>query len=247
MQTDVAIIGAGPFGLSLAAYLKKRQVDFRIFGKPMGTWRDHMPSGMSLKSEGFASDLFDPDGVHNLEEYCRSQGIPYADIGIPVALSTFSSYGMAFQEKVVPELDQTMVSRVTRDQNGFSLVLENGESVWARHVVVAAGITHFSHLPPVLASLPKQFVSHSSTYHALDRFNGQDVVVVGAGSSAIDVAVGLHQAGARTQLVTRRAHVSFHTKAPDKRTLIARLRAPWSGWGRVGARGSPVIFRGFTT
>ena len=101
-QTEVAIIGAGPFGLSLAAHLKEKRVDFRIFGKPMGTWRDHMPSGMSLKSEGFASNLFHPHGLYSLEEFCKRQGITYADIGTPVKLSTFSSYGIAFSRERSP-------------------------------------------------------------------------------------------------------------------------------------------------
>src|SRR6185503_4357662 len=50
----VPIIGTGPHGLSLAAHLKSRGIKFRIFGKPMGTWADHMPKGMMLKSDGFA-------------------------------------------------------------------------------------------------------------------------------------------------------------------------------------------------
>ena len=128
-------------------------------------------------------------------------------------------------------METSLVTKVARDAACFSLVLENGDVVSARNVVVAAGITHFSYLPPVLANLPKKFVSHSSTHHFLAHFKGKDVVVVGAGSSAIDVAVALHEAGAKTELVTRRSHVSFHDKAPDKRSLIARLRAPWSGLG----------------
>ncbi len=57
---DVAIIGAGPYGLSLAAHLQAAGVSYRHFGSPMWLWRQAMPQGMYLKSQGFASNLSDP-------------------------------------------------------------------------------------------------------------------------------------------------------------------------------------------
>src|ERR1700722_1558411 len=60
MSIDVAILGAGPYGLSVASHLRARGIDFRIFGRPMQSWRAHMPIGMHLKSEGFATNLSDP-------------------------------------------------------------------------------------------------------------------------------------------------------------------------------------------
>ena len=65
----VAIIGAGPYGLSVAAYLRSEGVDFRIFGIPMQRWQAHMPKGMYLKSEGCASNLFDPMRAYTLKTY----------------------------------------------------------------------------------------------------------------------------------------------------------------------------------
>ena len=102
---DVTIIGAGPYGLSIAAHLKARGVDFRIFGNPMEFWLKHMPAGMHLKSEGFASSLYDPGSTFTLEAYCKEQGLPYAHIGTPMPLQTFSSYGLEFQRRFVPELE----------------------------------------------------------------------------------------------------------------------------------------------
>src|SRR3981081_1535397 len=99
-RADVAIIGAGPYGLSIAAHLKAPGVDFRIFGSPMHTWLSQMPKGMRLKSEGFASSLYDPDSAFTLSRYCQQERIPYADHGLPVPLETFFSYGLAFQKKL---------------------------------------------------------------------------------------------------------------------------------------------------
>ena len=53
IDTDVAIIGAGPYGLSIAAHLCDAGVPFLIFGEPMKNWRTRMPKGMHLKSDGF--------------------------------------------------------------------------------------------------------------------------------------------------------------------------------------------------
>ena len=230
-KCDVAIVGAGPYGLSLATHLEKKNIDFRIFGRPMGTWRCNMPQGMCLKSEGFACNIYHPDGLLTLEDFCRENAIPYAHIGVPVSLATFSSYGMAFQQRFVPSLTDTSIVNIRKEEAGFLLTLEEGDTILARRVVIAAGITHFAHLPPVLASLPADFVSHSVDYHSLERFQGKQVAVIGAGSSAVDVAGALHDAGAKPFLVTRRTHIPFHRKAPDKRSLMTRLRAPWSGLG----------------
>lgn len=230
-QTDVAIIGAGPYGLSLAAHLRKKKADFCIFGKPMNTWRTQMPAGMSLKSEGFACNLSDPDGLLTLKNFCLANKIPYADIGVPVRLDTFSAYGVAFQRRFVPDLNENLVLEVTREGHQFRLVLEDGDVVLAKRVVVAAGIAQFAYIPPALSHLPSEFISHSSRHHSWSHFAGRDVAVIGAGASAVDVAVSLHEAGARPQLVTRRAEIPFHGKAPDKRSLLTRVKNPWSGLG----------------
>ncbi len=57
---ETAIIGAGPYGLSIAAHFRSRGIPFRIFGRVMDSWQKHMPKGMCLKSDGFASNIYDP-------------------------------------------------------------------------------------------------------------------------------------------------------------------------------------------
>src|SRR5208283_2767797 len=142
-MTNTAIIGAGPYGLSIAAHLRHAGVPFRIFGRPMDTWISHMPKGMMLKSDGFASDLYDPQAALTLKKFCAERGIPYADTGKPVPLETFCAYGLAFRERMVRDLEETNVTYVEQAPGGSKVHLENGETAAARRVVLAVGITHF--------------------------------------------------------------------------------------------------------
>src|SRR5512146_289671 len=103
---EIAIIGAGPYGLSLAAQLAARGVSFRIFGKPLDTWRHHMPKDMLLKSEGFASSLSHPSRDSTLGAYCAVRGIEYADQAIPVSLDLFLDYAEWFRKTYVPTLEE---------------------------------------------------------------------------------------------------------------------------------------------
>ena len=105
VRTEVAIIGAGPYGLSLAAHLRSAGADFRVIGHPMDAWRNHMPEGMLLKSDGFASNLYDPQGEYPLSRYCRELGIAYDDKRIRVRLDTFIDYGLAFARRFADTLN----------------------------------------------------------------------------------------------------------------------------------------------
>ena len=230
-EREIAIIGAGPYGLSLASYLREHNSDFQIFGEPMQFWRDHMPKGMHLKSDGFASNLYDPGGVYTLRRYCQEQEIGYNDTMRPVELDTFVKYGIAFKEQFASNLRSNQVLNVAKTSRGFSLRLDNEETVGARKVVVAAGIRHFRYLPPQLEALPAEYVTHTSDHHDLTPFRNRNVVVLGAGSSATDVAALLHESGAKVQLVAREQNVRFHGAADAKRSLFQKLRHPSSGIG----------------
>ena len=208
---EVAIIGAGPYGLSIAAHFRGRGIPFRIFGRPMDSWLAHMPEGMMLKSDGFASNIYDPDSKFTLEHFCAERRIEYAHRGIPVRLATFGDYGLAFKDRMVPELEDKMVVEIERSADGFLLRLDDGEQVRARRVVLAVGITHFEYVPENLAHLPGEFLSHSYRHRDLARFKNRSVVVIGAGSSAIDLAGLLRDAGADVQLVARATSLRFHT------------------------------------
>jgi thioredoxin reductase len=245
---DVAIIGAGPYALSIAAHLKARGMDFRTFGIPMHFWRAHMPTGMRLKSEGFASSLYDPDGTFTLEAYCREQGLPYADMAFPIPAETFIAYGYEFQRRFVPALENKHVVSLRQTDVGYQADLEDGEVVSARKVIVAVGLSYYEHVPPVLSRLPIALASHSSRYGAVDHFKGHEVVVVGAGASAIDLAALLHRAGARVEVVARVATIRFfEPPQPHPSTVFGHLRNPVSGLGRgwklfLCAK-APLVFR----
>jgi hypothetical protein len=229
--TDVAIVGAGPYGLSISTHLRARGIPFRIFGSPMYSWREQMPAGMLLKSEGFASNLYDPAGSLTLKRFCADMGLPYADIGLPVPLSTQVAYGLAFQQRMVPELEEKMVSALCLSDGRFRLRLSDGEMALARRVVVAAGISHFRNVPRSLIDLPRELGSHSADHHDLARFQGRDVTVVGGGSSALDLAAALYDCGAQVRLVVRRSSIAFNPYAEADRSLWKRIRYPVSGIG----------------
>jgi hypothetical protein len=229
---NTLIVGAGPYGLSIAAHLRQAGVPYRIFGHPMDSWISRMPKGMMLKSDGFASDIYDPQGALSLKKFCAERGIPYADTGKPVPLETFCAYGLAFRERMVPNLEETDVAYIERIPGGFKVHLENGEVAEGRRVVLAVGITHFENLPETLAHLPAQYFSHSSAHREVHAFRGRKVVVVGAGASALDLAGLLHDSGVDIELVSRKPEITFHgAPTGKKRSLWQRLTRPSSGLG----------------
>jgi FAD-dependent urate hydroxylase len=229
---DVAVIGAGPYGLALSAHLRSAGVDYRQFGIPMRLWKETMPKGMFLKSQGFASNISDPDGTHTLEAFCKKTNHPYASYGLPVSLENFVNYGQWFRAERGLEIEETTVTDVTPAGAGFELTVGGIDRVHARRVVVAIGVEAFAHVAEPLSALPSDLCTHSSAHQDLAVFNGQEVIVVGAGQSALETAALLHENGASVQILVRKGTVAWNGTplAPD-RPLLQRLREPESGLG----------------
>lgn len=228
---DVAIIGAGPWGLGLATHLRSMGVDHRIFGSPMQTWRD-MPENMNLKSLGFATNIPVPGGHPTFPEYCRAQGLEDYE---PIEFQTFADYGMQVQRDFVPYVEDTLVTHLERAGGAFDLTLANGEHVHARRVVVAVGLGYFQRLPAALRQLPSERLSHTWGRKDFESYRGKEVVVVGGGSSAIETAVLLHEHGAQVEVLAR-SDVKWGGRGAREweRGMVDRVRVPIStiGHGR---------------
>lgn len=203
---DVAILGAGPYGLAAAAHLRSAaDVEVRIFGDPMSFWRS-MPRGMLLRSRWEASHIAFPSGRLSLDTYLHEEGDSF---GAPIPLERFVDYGLWVQQRVAPDVDRRRVVSVRREDGAFALTTDDGDSLDARRVVVAAGIGPFPQKPAEFAGLGTDGVSHTSDWDELSVFSGRELVVIGGGQSALEAAALLHERGARVEVIARRQSLNW--------------------------------------
>lgn len=230
---DVTIVGAGPYGLSVAAHLRGLGIDCRIIGSPMESWKSKMPKGMLLKSAGFASNLSDPEHAFTLRQFCIEHGSPYDHLDLPIPLETFSAYGLAFQKSCVPDVEDEELASLIPAPEGFDLRMKSGLSFRTRKVVIATGLTYFRHIPELLSGLPSDKLSHAADVHDLQRFRAQRVAVLGSGASAIDIAVLLSEARVNVQLIARKPAIIYSGRwgSSGSHPVLRRLVRPVSGIG----------------
>jgi cation diffusion facilitator CzcD-associated flavoprotein CzcO len=228
-DTEVAIVGAGPYGLSVAAHLRARGVSFRIFGRPMSFWL-RMPESINLKSFAFATNVYVPQRGFAFPEYCRARGLEDEE---PCSMASFAEYGLWVQRTLVPEVEPVDVSTLEARGRAYELTLENGggERFRANRVVVATGLGHFAYVPRVLAHLAPELGSHTAEHTEFSRFAGKEVAVIGAGASAVEAAAMVLEAGGKPLLLVRGEQLVFHTRMGLERPLLERLRRPNSVLG----------------
>jgi FAD-dependent urate hydroxylase len=225
VDCEVAIVGAGPYGLSAASYLHGLGIDTQVFGEPMQFWGTGMPEGMLLRSPREASTIADPKNAFTLEAYEAASGTAPVK---RVAWSTFVSYGKWFQKQMGSALDRRSVADVQRNGSGFKLTLSDGAVVTSRRVVVAAGIGPFRKNPEVFANLSERHASHCYEGRKLGEM-GKRVAVIGAGQSALESAVLLREGGAETEVIARiptlrwiGMHKRLHQLGPISKVLYSK-------------------------
>jgi cation diffusion facilitator CzcD-associated flavoprotein CzcO len=234
MKEDVTILGAGPYGLAIAAHLRSIPgLDFRIFGDPMWFWKNQMPAGMLLRSDWGASQLWDPSHQYSLEVYQAETGDTFSS---PVPLEGFVNYGLWFQRKAVPSLDARKIVQVESEGSGFRIALEDGEILRTRRVIIAAGICPFARRPVEFNNLPYELVSHSADNVPFSRFAGKKVAVVGGGQSALESAVLLAENGAEVELLVRGAPPKYLGWRKKIKSLgpASKLFYSWTDVGPAG-------------
>ncbi|GGV11918.1 NAD(P)-binding domain-containing protein [Streptomyces griseoflavus] len=228
---DLLVVGAGPYGLSIASHAAAAGLNLRVFGRPMASWRDHMPGGMFLKSEPWASNLSDPAGRWTLEAYCAEQGMT-ARHAEPIPVEAFASYGLWFAHHAGPAVDERMIARVAYGADGFTAVTDDGEALRARTVALAVGVMPFIEVPAALRGLHPTLVTHSSHHSDLGHFQGKDVTVIGGGQAALETAALLAEQGTRVRVLARAERLRWNDVPPAlERSRWQSVRSPHSGLG----------------
>ncbi|MFE0350846.1 FAD-dependent oxidoreductase [Streptomyces griseoluteus] len=252
-RAPVVVIGAGPYGLSVAAHLRAQGVGVRVFGEVMGSWRHAMATGMFLKSTPDATDLSAPVAGARLADYCRAQGQDELTELTPIPCTTFVAYGRWFADRYVGEVEQSRITSVERGPSGFVVQVEGGEELAAQAVVVATGLSGLAYVPEQFRALtpggphPDGLVSHTSQHQDLARYAGQRVAVIGGGQSALESAALLHEARAIPTVLVRESRVLWGELPEPDRPLSHRVVRPsaalGTGWSLLAVSRAPGAVR----
>jgi len=244
---NLTVVGAGPYGLSIAAHLRAAGVEARIFGEPMSFWEKQMPVGMCLRSNWGASHLADPKHELTLDAYCLENR---NHIGKPIPIERFIDYGRWFQRKAVPAVERKPVVEITPEAKGFRIRLDDDEQFVSRKIIVATGISNFSSRPTEFAGIPSALASHTSEHSDLRKFRGQRVAIIGGGQSALESAALLKEFGTDVEVIVRQPklnwvglHAKLHRLGLFSSLLYSSRDVGPAGISRLVA--APHVFRLF--
>src|SRR5579863_3929306 len=230
---EAVVVGAGPYGLSVAAHLRHAGIAAHVFGEPMAFWRKNMPRGMLMRSPWRATHFSDPDGAFSLDTYASTHGV---DPKERLPLEAFIAYGEWFQQHTVADIDRRAVRRIDAARDGFRLMLDDGEILNADRVIIATGLRNQEYRPLPFNDVPVTLASHTSAHPDLSVFRGKRVAVIGRGQSACESAALLAESGAEVEIISRGdihwLGVSPNGAAP--RTLSRRLREAMASPSEVG-------------
>lgn len=194
LDHDALVIGSGPAGLACAAELVSRGVRTLVLERGSGTaaaWTGRYDS-MRFNTSRHNSQL-------PRAPFPRSHGqFPTRDQYVAYLRGFAADRGVAVRHR-------TEVTRIERlPQQGWS-VMTAGEAMTARHVIVATGVLNRPRLPDWARDHDFEGrVLHAASYTSAAPFRGQRVLVVGAGSSGLEIAHELSRAGAAQTLVSVR-------------------------------------------
>jgi len=238
-RCDVAIIGAGPYGLSAATYLQQLEgLDVRLFGEPMSFWERYMPEQMHLRSPWAGSHIADPGNRLTLDVYRGLNG--NGQFASPIPLKDFVKYGRWIHRQI-PAADTRKITELDSCSRGYQLSFENGGTLQARRVVVAAGIQPFAYRPSLFQGLPAALASHTSEQRDFAKFRDKNVAVIGCGQSATEAAVFLHEAGARVEQFARSRAIDWIPRIAWTRREAVRWM--FYGRGEIGSAGISLIIQ----
>jgi cation diffusion facilitator CzcD-associated flavoprotein CzcO len=211
LQTELLIVGAGPFGLAMAAEAQTLGIDHLVLGEPMSFWRKHMPVGTVLRS---ACDWhLDPSDRDTLESFLKTRGQTPADVE-PLSLAVYLDYAHWFQARKGIVCRNAQVVRLDQCEGGFRAQLGDGDELRAEQVLLALGYANFAHVPPELAAMiPAARRSHSCDCYQPGRFAGLRVLVVGGRQSAFETSVLLAEAGAAEVHICHRHDTPAFTRS----------------------------------
>jgi thioredoxin reductase len=240
------VVGAGPQGLAVAAYLRRAGFDTPVFGEVMGFWKNHMPQGMWLRSSKRSSSIAFPGRERTLAAHEEARGEPAPE---PLPIERFVDYAEWYQRHEVPDVEPAHVRSVAQNGHGFRIETDSGD-LHAERVVVAAGMKPFAWTPPEFAELGSELVSHPFDHTDLSVFSNRRVLVVGGGQSALESAALLHERGAEVEVVARAPGITWISAPAKHPTRKQRLTSHvWYPPTDVGSRGiawivaAPDVYR----
>jgi thioredoxin reductase len=206
-DTELLVIGAGPYAYAAAAHARARGIGTRVVGRPMSFWRDQMPADMFLRSGRDWS--LDADGEHSFAAYFEERGYA-ADEHDPIPISVFLDHTEWFREQKGLDVEEILVESLASTEGGFEARMSDRSTITAAKVLSAPGIAHFTQLPEWYDGVPPQRRTHTSERVTFDDLAGGRVAVIGGRQSAYEWAALLCDHGAaRVDVVHRHDTPAF--------------------------------------
>jgi cation diffusion facilitator CzcD-associated flavoprotein CzcO len=224
VDTELLVIGAGPYALSTAALARERGIKTVVLGRPMGFWRENMPAGMFLRS---GPDWhLDAAGVHTLEAHLEERQIKPEEVD-PIPIGVLLDYAVWFRQRNAIDVREEYVTGLAKPNGRFEATLDSGERILADAVVAAPGIRHYRQFPEWASALAPGCAAHTCDVVRFEEFAGARVLIIGGRQSAYEWAALIREhSAARIDIVHRhdvprfeRVSWSF-VDAPVEQTII---------------------------